>query len=37
MLQPYLANNYGYVALWNVGLNPAREVGSIPTISTKGT
>ena len=26
---------YGYVALWNVGLNPALEVGSIPTISTR--
>ena len=25
---------YGYVALWNAGIKPPREVGSTPTIST---
>ena len=25
---------YGYVALWNAGDTPPREVGSIPTLST---
>lgn len=26
---------YGYVALWNAGLDPPREVGSTPTVSTR--
>ena len=25
---------YGYVALWNAGIKPPREVGSTPTVST---